>query len=63
MAVVEIVQKQSAYQQYVTERGNHMWQLEAWENELFDQYNGEGHMTQEEFEADAWDELEGQARD
>ena len=37
-----------------------MWQLEAWENELFvfDRYNGEGHMTQEEFEADAWDELE-----
>lgn len=34
-----------------------MWQLEAWENELFNQYNGEGHMTQEEFEADAWDEL------
>ena len=34
-----------------------MWQLEAWENELFDRYNGEGHMTQEEFEADAWDEL------
>lgn len=25
-----------------------MWQLEAWENELFDQYNGEGHMTQED---------------
>lgn len=34
-----------------------MWQVEAWENELFDQYNGEGHRTQEEFEADAWDEL------
>lgn len=34
-----------------------MWQLEAWQNELFDRYNGEGHMTQEEFEADAWDEL------
>jgi len=39
-----------------------MRQLEAWENELFDQYNGEGYMTQEEFEANTWDELEQEGR-
>lgn len=32
--------------------------LEAWENALFDYYNGEGRKTQEEFEADTYDELE-----
>ena len=32
--------------------------LEAWENAMFDEYNGEGRMTQEEFEANAYDELE-----
>ena len=35
-----------------------MWQLDALENELFDRYNGEGHVTQEEFEANAYDELD-----
>ena len=28
----------------------------AWENELFDKYNGEGHMTEEEYWADVYDE-------
>lgn len=62
MAVVQGTQKLKQYQQYVIEGGNDMWQLEAWENELFDQYNGEGYMTQEEFEANAWDELEQEGR-
>jgi len=31
--------------------------FEAWENELFDRWNGEGHQTEEEFWADAFDEL------
>ena len=30
-----------------------------YEVELFDRYNNEGHRTQDEFEADAFDELEG----
>ena len=30
----------------------------TWEVELFDCYNGEGHYSQDEFEADAWDELD-----
>lgn len=34
-----------------------MWQLEAYENGLFDEYNGEGHMTEEDFWADAFEEL------
>lgn len=36
--------------------------LEAYENELFDQYNGEGHETEEDFWADAWDELKEEKR-
>ena len=31
--------------------------FEAWENELFNEYNGEGRMTEEEFWANAFDEL------
>lgn len=31
--------------------------LEAYENRLFDEYNGEGRYTEEEFWADAWEEL------
>lgn len=34
-----------------------MWQLEAWENELFDRYNGEGQETEEEFWAAVWEEV------
>ena len=30
----------------------------SYEVELFDRYNGEGHMTQDEFEADAFDALD-----
>lgn len=30
--------------------------LEAWENELFDRYNGEGHPTEEDLWADIYDE-------
>lgn len=37
-----------------------MWELDAWENSLFDQYNDEEHMTQNEAEADAWEELRGE---
>lgn len=31
--------------------------FEAWENELFDKYNGEGRMTEDEFWADEFAEL------
>lgn len=34
-----------------------MGYLEAWENELFDRYNGEGQETEDEFWAAAWDEF------
>ncbi len=33
-----------------------MYGLEAWENELFDRYNSEGHQTEEEIWADIYDE-------
>lgn len=29
----------------------------TWEAELFDRYNGESPMSQDEWEAQAWDEL------
>ena len=38
-------------------KGGVLSMLEAWETELFDKYNGEAHYTQEEAEADAFDEL------
>lgn len=31
--------------------------FDAWENQLFDEYNGEGRMTEEEFWAEAWEDL------
>lgn len=31
--------------------------FEAWETALFDKYNGEGSETEEEMQADLWDEL------
>ena len=36
-----------------------MLEFDAWEDELFDRYNGEGRMTQEEFEANEYDKLGG----
>lgn len=33
--------------------------FEAWENELFNEYNGEGRMSEEEFWANAYEELRG----
>ena len=34
-----------------------MGMVEAWENELFDRYNGEGQETEEEFWAAVWEEV------
>lgn len=34
-----------------------MWDLEAWENQLFDEYNGE-RKSLPEIEADLYDELD-----
>jgi len=31
--------------------------FEAWENELFDRYNGEGRMTEEDFWYEAYEDL------
>lgn len=31
--------------------------FDAWENQLFDEYNGEERMTEEEFWAEAWEDL------
>ena len=33
-----------------------MYDLEFWENELFDKYNDEGHQTEEEVWAEIYDE-------